>query len=86
MRRTEKRLELTRMAIPRPHNRALVSWARAITFRNAVSARFLSRLSGGIDSALVAAIAKDALGAENVLALGNASPYSSAGSIATAAS
>lgn len=38
-------------------------------------------LSGGIDSALVAAIAKDALGAENVTAIGMPSPYSSAGSI-----
>jgi NAD+ synthetase len=38
-------------------------------------------LSGGIDSALVAAIAKDALGAENVFAIGMPSPYSSAGSI-----
>ena len=38
-------------------------------------------LSGGIDSALVAAIAKEALGAENVLAVGMPSPYSSAGSI-----
>jgi NAD+ synthetase len=38
-------------------------------------------LSGGVDSALVAAIAKDALGAENVLGIGMPSPYSSAGSI-----
>ncbi len=38
-------------------------------------------LSGGIDSALVAAIATDALGKENVLAIGMPSPYSSAGSI-----
>ncbi len=38
-------------------------------------------LSGGIDSALVAAIARDALGAENVLGIGMPSPYSSAGSI-----
>jgi NAD+ synthetase len=38
-------------------------------------------LSGGIDSALVAAIAKDALGAENVLGIGMPSPYSSQGSI-----
>ncbi|MGA3264819.1 MAG: NAD+ synthase, partial [Terracidiphilus sp.] len=38
-------------------------------------------LSGGIDSSLVAAIAKDALGAENVLGVGMPSPYSSAGSI-----
>ena len=36
-------------------------------------------LSGGIDSALVAAIAKDALGAENVLGIGMPSPYSSPG-------
>ena len=38
-------------------------------------------LSGGIDSALVAAIATDALGAENVLGIGMPSPYSSSGSI-----
>jgi NAD+ synthetase len=38
-------------------------------------------LSGGIDSALVAAIAAAALGAENVVAVGMPSPYSSAGSI-----
>jgi NAD+ synthetase len=38
-------------------------------------------LSGGIDSALVAAIAKDALGADNVLGIGMPSPYSSQGSI-----
>jgi NAD+ synthetase len=38
-------------------------------------------LSGGIDSALVAAIATDALGAENVVCVGMPSPYSSAGSI-----
>lgn len=37
-------------------------------------------LSGGIDSALVACIAKDALGAENVLALSLPSRYSSEGS------
>ncbi len=38
-------------------------------------------LSGGIDSALVAAIAVDALGSENVLTVGMPSPYSSPGSI-----
>ena len=38
-------------------------------------------LSGGIDSALVAAIAVDALGAENVLGVGMPSEFSSAGSI-----
>ena len=38
-------------------------------------------LSGGIDSALVAAIAAEALGAENVIGVGMPSPYSSAGSV-----
>jgi len=38
-------------------------------------------LSGGIDSALVVAIAAEALGKENVLAIGMPSPYSSQGSI-----
>ncbi|MGC9159176.1 MAG: NAD+ synthase [Terracidiphilus sp.] len=43
--------------------------------------RVLVGLSGGIDSALVAAIATEALGAENVLGVGMPSPYSSTGSI-----
>jgi NAD+ synthetase len=43
--------------------------------------KVLVGLSGGIDSALVAAIAKEALGAENVVGIGMPSPYSSAGSI-----
>jgi NAD+ synthetase len=43
--------------------------------------KVLVSLSGGIDSALVAAIAAEALGAENVLCIGMPSPYSSAGSI-----
>jgi len=43
--------------------------------------KVLVGLSGGIDSALVAAIAKEALGAENVIGVGMPSPYSSAGSI-----
>jgi NAD+ synthase (glutamine-hydrolysing) len=38
-------------------------------------------LSGGIDSALVAAIATEALGKGNVLAIGMPSPYSSQGSV-----
>jgi NAD+ synthetase len=38
-------------------------------------------LSGGIDSAVVAAIAVDALGAENVVGVAMPSPYSSRGSI-----
>jgi NAD+ synthetase len=43
--------------------------------------KVLIGLSGGIDSALVAAIAKEALGAENVMGIGMPSPYSSSGSI-----
>jgi NAD+ synthetase len=43
--------------------------------------KVLVALSGGIDSALVAAIATEALGAENVMGIGMPSPYSSAGSI-----
>jgi NAD+ synthase/NAD+ synthase (glutamine-hydrolysing) len=42
-------------------------------------------LSGGIDSALTAAIAVDALGAENVMGIGMPGPYSSPGSIEDAA-
>ena len=43
--------------------------------------KVLVALSGGIDSAVVAAIAAEALGPENVLGIGMPSPYSSAGSI-----
>ena len=43
--------------------------------------KVLVGLSGGIDSALVAAIATEALGAENVICIGMPSPYSSSGSI-----
>ena len=60
--------------------RALVlgtrDYVRKCGFKKALVA-----LSGGIDSALVAAIATEALGAENVLGIGMPSPYSSAGSI-----
>jgi NAD+ synthase (glutamine-hydrolysing) len=41
-------------------------------------------LSGGIDSALTAAIAADAVGTENVVGVGMPGPYSSEGSIADA--
>jgi NAD+ synthase (glutamine-hydrolysing) len=44
----------------------------------------LVALSGGIDSSLVAAVAVDALGAENVLGVGMPSRYSSEGSVADA--
>jgi NAD+ synthetase len=43
--------------------------------------KVLVGLSGGIDSALVAAIATEAMGAENVMCIGMPSPYSSSGSI-----
>jgi NAD+ synthetase len=43
--------------------------------------KVLVGLSGGIDSALVAAVAAEALGAENVTGIGMPSPYSSRGSI-----
>jgi len=43
--------------------------------------KVLLGLSGGIDSALTAAIAADAMGPENVLAVLMPSPYSSAGSL-----
>ncbi|MGA9530140.1 MAG: NAD+ synthase [Terriglobales bacterium] len=43
--------------------------------------RAIIGLSGGIDSALTACIAVDALGAENVIGIGMPGPYSSQGSI-----
>lgn len=43
--------------------------------------RAIIGLSGGIDSALTASIAADALGAENVIGVGMPGPYSSPGSI-----
>ena len=48
--------------------------------------KVLLGLSGGIDSALTAAIAADAVGPENVLGVGMPGPYSSAGSIEDARS
>ena len=43
--------------------------------------RVIIGLSGGIDSALTASIAVDAIGVENVIGVGMPGPYSSAGSI-----
>ena len=57
--------------------RALVLGARDYV-RKCGFSRALVGLSGGIDSALVTAIAVDALGAGNVTAIGMPSPYSSA--------
>lgn len=78
---------LNALALPSPQEddteaayRALVLGTRDYV-RKCGFQKVLVGLSGGIDSALVAAIAKEALGAENVLAVGMPSPYSSAGSI-----
>jgi NAD+ synthase/NAD+ synthase (glutamine-hydrolysing) len=60
--------------------RALVLGTRDYVHKCGFS-KALIALSGGIDSALVAAIAVEALGAENVRAIGMPSPYSSQGSI-----
>lgn len=54
----------------------LRDYFRKCNFRSAVLG-----LSGGIDSAVVAAIAVDALGAENVTGVSMPSPYSSRGSV-----
>ncbi len=60
--------------------RALVLGTRDY-LRKCGFSKALIALSGGIDSALVAAIAADALGKENVLCIGMPSPFSSQGSI-----
>src|SRR6266550_3770731 len=60
-------------------------WARAITAKCGFD-RVTIGLSGGIDSALTAAIAVDALGPEHVRGVGMPSPYSSPGSIEDARS
>jgi NAD+ synthase (glutamine-hydrolysing) len=60
--------------------RALVLGTRDYV-RKCGFSKTLIALSGGIDSALVAAIAAQALGPENVIGIGMPSPYSSAGSI-----
>ena len=77
----------TAPAIPEPQDddheaayRALVLGTRDYV-RKCGFSKVLVGLSGGIDSALVAAIAADALGPENVIAVGMPSPYSSTGSI-----
>jgi NAD+ synthase (glutamine-hydrolysing) len=74
-------------AIPEPPDddaeaayRALVLGTRDYVHKCGFS-KALIALSGGIDSALVAAIATEALGKENVMGIGMPSPYSSAGSI-----
>ncbi len=77
----------TAPAIPAPGDddheaayRALVLGTRDYV-RKCGFQRVLVGLSGGIDSALVAAIAADAMRPENVISVGMPSPYSSTGSI-----
>ncbi|MFN2455779.1 MAG: NAD+ synthase [Pyrinomonadaceae bacterium] len=60
--------------------RALVLGIRDYAHKNRFSRAVLG-LSGGIDSAVVAALACEALGAENVLAVMMPSPFSSRGSV-----
>jgi NAD+ synthase (glutamine-hydrolysing) len=60
--------------------RALVLGIRDYAQKNGFTKAVLG-LSGGIDSALVAALAAEALGAENLLCVMMPSPYSSEGSI-----
>ena len=60
--------------------RALVIGTRDYV-RKCGFSKVIVALSGGIDSALVAAIATEAIGAENVIGIGMPSPYSSSGSI-----
>jgi NAD+ synthase (glutamine-hydrolysing) len=59
--------------------RALVTGTRDYVYKCSFK-KVLVALSGGIDSAVVAAIAVDALGAENVQGVSMPSPYSSQGS------
>ena len=79
-------------AIPEPAEddteaayRALVLGTRDYV-RKCGFSKVLIALSGGIDSALVAAIAAEALGKENVLGIGMPSPYSSQDPLTTVGS
>jgi NAD+ synthase (glutamine-hydrolysing) len=60
--------------------RALVLGTRDYV-RKCGFSRVIVGLSGGIDSALVAAIAAEAVGPDNVIGVGMPSPYSSSGSV-----
>jgi NAD+ synthase len=71
--------ELREQQIWRAITLALRDYIRKNNFKSVVLG-----LSGGIDSAVSAAVAVDALGAENVLGVLLPSPYSSAGSVSDA--
>lgn len=61
--------------------RALVLGIRDYVAKSGMPAKALLGLSGGIDSALVAVLAKEALGADNVMGVTMPSEFSSAGSV-----
>ena len=79
----------TTEAVPSPCDEVAEVWQALVLgtrdyVRKCGFSKVLVGLSGGIDSALVAAIAVEALGAENVVGIGMPSEYSSLGSIADA--
>ncbi len=79
-------LSSTREAAPAPCDDVAEIWQALVLgtrdyIRKCGFSKALIGLSGGIDSALVAAIAVEALGAENVVGIGMPSGYSSLGSI-----
>jgi NAD+ synthase (glutamine-hydrolysing) len=76
----------TKEAAPAPCDDVAEIWQALVLgtrdyIRKCGFSKALIGLSGGIDSALVAAIAVEALGAENVVGIGMPSEYSSLGSI-----
>lgn len=75
--------------VPTPNDAIAATWDALVLgtrdyVRKCGFAKVLVGLSGGIDSALVAAIAVEALGVENVMGVGMPSEYSSEGSVADA--
>ncbi|RZU43333.1 NAD+ synthase [Edaphobacter modestus] len=79
-------LAATTEAAPAPCGEIVEVWQALVLgtrdyVRKCGFTKVLIGLSGGIDSALVAAIAVEALGAENVVGIGMPSEYSSLGSI-----
>ncbi len=81
----------TTEAAPAPCDEVAEVWKALVLgtrdyVRKCSFSKVLVGLSGGIDSALVAAIAVEALGAENVVGIGMPSEYSSLGSIEDARS
>lgn len=74
----------TLKGIPRTEERtfrALIMGIRDYFFKSGMSPKVVLGLSGGIDSALVAVLAAEAIGPNQVMGLMMPSPYSSSGSI-----